>query len=261
MVEVNENNIHVFAYEMKENGDEVWSKRLLETFVATKRQNPLQLHSAYISGGTLHAEYSLAEEGCAWFQLNGGYFNDLGFKEKGLHRFACDVSGQACGVHTLRVKLETPNGIYMQSLEFEKGTVNMVHWSKDLGCAVVGKILRASYDSIILGTRNGDIHRIHTDDGAIQWTFKAGSAWSGGLLEDNRLYFGTASGDLYCVHPETGELRWKQNDLDPAGCAAAPASVQTGKGKFILFPSSSGNIYALIGSSVPLNGYLPQREP
>jgi len=206
--------------------------------------NPVSGFSSKVENGNLLGEFTLTEEAQLAFQIDSGFWNDLGRINPGDHRFTVDVSKQARGTHTIRLKAQTPSGPFFSSLEFNKDTEGLFTWETNLGSAVTGDILSTSSGQIILGTREGLVYCLDAGTGDLVWRYDAGAAWGGGVLEGSRLYFGTAKGEFHCVDSNEGGLVWKRT-LDEAGFQAAPRVYHPEGETLVYLGSSSGRMYAL----------------
>ncbi|HHT85616.1 MAG: PQQ-binding-like beta-propeller repeat protein [Bacillota bacterium] len=200
--------------------------------------------SVRVEDETLKASFYLSEPASLWFQIDGGYYNELGMKKRGTHEFSVDISAHAPGTHTLRIKAVTGDGQYVTTKEFEKDTDELILWKQDLGSSLVARMLKASPSNVIVGTRNGMVYSIDAGKGDILWEYDAGAPWSGGAIDGQKLYFGTAAGEVHCLDKNTGRMTWKTT-LDPAGFVEPPVICDTGKGRCLIIGSPSGKVYAL----------------
>ena len=206
--------------------------------------NPLSRLSVQPEDDTLRAKFHLSEPASVWFQIDGGHYNLLGDKRRGIHEFSIDITARAPGTHTLRIKAVTGDGQYITTGEFEKGTDELVLWKQDLGSSLVARMLKASPSNVIVGTRNGVVYSLDAESGNIFWKYDAGSPWGGGVIDGYNLYFGTAAGEIHCLDKNTGRMTWKIA-LDSAGFVEPPALCDTDTGRCLIIGSPSGKVYAL----------------
>lgn len=213
-------------------------------------KNPIKEFSVEVQDGILKGTFSLSHAGSTWFQIDGGHYNELGEKGPGIHHeFSVDISAQAPGTHTLRLKVAGPDGLYIETSEFQKDTAKMVVWKKELGSALTGRLLMEEPYRVIAGTGNGRVYSIDTKSGGIMWEYDAGAPWGGGAIDDQRLYFGTSAGEIHCIDKNTGIIKWK-TALDPQGFTEPPLVHGTSGRKLLYIGSSSGHLYAVN----PVNG-------
>lgn len=206
--------------------------------------NPLSRLSVRLEDHTISVRFYLSEPASVWFQIDGGHYNLLGDKRRGIHEFSVDIAAHAPGIHTLRVKAVTVDGQYITDAEFEKSTDGPVLWKQDLGSSLVARMIKASPSDIIVGTRDGMVYCIDAETGDIIWEYDAGAQWGGGTIDGQKLYFGTAAGEIHCVDKNTGRMTWKIA-LDPAGFVEPPAVCDTATGRCLIIGSPSGKVYAL----------------
>lgn len=206
--------------------------------------NPIKEVSVEVENDTLNCAFDLLEHASLWFQIDGGYYNELGNRQPGTHDFAVDISSHAPGAHTLRIKAVTADSPYISATQFEKDTASFVLWRKQLGSSIVARMLFESPYKVILGTRDGMVYSFDPQDGNMLWQYDAGSAWGGGVIDGRKLYFGTSAGEIHCIDKNTGRMTWKTS-LDPFGFVEPPLVYKTSSGKFVFTGSSSGNVYAL----------------
>ncbi|QUL98794.1 MAG: PQQ-binding-like beta-propeller repeat protein [Candidatus Fermentithermobacillus carboniphilus] len=248
VIKADPSKMDIYSVTKKEDNGTVTTQETLLGQVTVKRleefENPVTAFSANVHQGILTGKYELRERAALAFQIDGGYYNDLGEMLPGSHEFTVDVSKHARGIHTLRLKADGPDGVYFKTLEFGKDESGMILWKKELGSAVSGRMLLKSPTEAILGTRDGRIFCVRIPDGEVLWTFDAVSAWGGGALDGNRLYFGTAKGDLFCLDATRGTLVWRTS-LDPAGFSEPPAIYASTHGKLLYIGSASGKLFAV----------------
>lgn len=206
--------------------------------------SPVTSFSAAVEGGRVSGKIELSRAAQVSFQIDRGSYNPLGELGPGSHQFTQDVSGHAKGTHSIRLKAVAGGISYFASGEFDKDASDITAWRLELGSAVVGDLLRYGQDRVILGTRDGAVRCVDLKDGRILWQFAAGSAWGGGVLDGDMLYFGTAAGDVCTLDADDGSASWRAS-LDKAGFFAAPAIALTPMGKLVIAGSSSGKLYAL----------------
>lgn len=209
-------------------------------------QNPLKNLSVTPSAGTVSIGFDLSEKAHVALQIDGGYYNDLGEMNQGHTDLTWDVSKQARGIHTLRLKVTTADGPFFSSVEFEKDLRDLFLWTRDLGSSCLEDILQTSDGRLIAGTKDGNIYCLSARDGSIIWRYDAQAPWGGGALDEQRkrLYFGTAGGEFHCLDIESGDFIWKTT-LDDRGFAAAPQIVDIQGGRTVCIGSSSGKMYGI----------------
>lgn len=206
--------------------------------------NPIKDLSVEVLDGTLKATFDLGSPGPVWFQIDGGYYNELGQKELGTHEFSVNISAHAPGTHTLRLKASGTDGPYIRTAEFEKDTEKLVLWKTELGSALAGRLLLESQNRVIAGTRDGMVYSIDTETGSILWKYDAGAPWGGGIIDKERLYFGTGASQVHCIDKSTGSMIWKTT-LDAQGFTEPPLVNSTSGRSLLYIGSSSGRVYAL----------------
>ncbi len=209
----------------------------------TPNPSPISEFAAQTENGLLTGTFLLSEPASVAYQIDGGTYQNLGRLQEGPNRLSCSVAAHAQGTHTVRIKAATNSGPYFASQEFSKDS-SILAWRTELGSAVVGDIVHDRQGGAIVGTRDGMIRRIRLSDGLPMWEHQSGSAWGGGVMVDNRLYFGTASGHLYCLNALDGTFIWSTT-LDKSGFPASPLAAIGPLGKSIIIGSSSGTVYSV----------------
>ncbi len=253
VAEANGRELKVYAVKPASGNSEASCSKSLLGQISAKTigsfHSPIKDLSVEVLEGTLKATYSLGSPGPVWFQIDGGYYNELRQEEPGIHEFSVNISAHAPGTHTLRLKASGTDGPYILTAEFQKDTEKLVLWKNELGSALAGRLLLESQNRVIAGTRNGMVYSIDTETGSILWKYDAGAPWGGGIIEKERLYFGTGASQVHCIDKSTGNMIW-ETTLDAQGFTEPPL-VSTTSGRNLLYiGSSSGKVYALN----PVNG-------
>lgn len=121
------------------------------------------------------------------------------------------------------------------------GNTPSVLWSRDLGspiragAAVVG-------DTVIVGTRLGDIYGLDAANGQVRWIFPTGAAITAApLVTSDTAYLGTSGGVLYALAVADGALRWNYR----AGWPILSAAALSADGTTVLFAAEDIAAYGL----------------
>ncbi len=212
---------------------------------ASFKSTPSPLSNLIVSyeEDSLNIGFDLSSSARMAFQIDGGSYADRGPLAAGHHEFSLDVSGYAKGMHTFRLKANTHAESYIECSEFAKDRDDLLLWSLDLGSNVTGKLQRLGSDKTIVGTSDGLIRCLQIETGSTVWEYRAGSAWGGGTVDANRLYFGTADGRLTCLDASSGTLIWQSRRQGPS-FVSAPLVYDAGYGKSVTIGSTEGSVYS-----------------
>lgn len=231
------------VYSVTQAGTAERATRLESTASLKSTPSPLSDLTVSYEEESLTIGFDLSRQTHMTYQIDGGSFGDWGTLPAGHHEFSLDVSGYSKGMHTFRLRANTPAGSYMECSEFAKDADDLLLWSLDLGSNVSGKLQRLGSDKAIVGTSDGVIRCLQIETGSTLWEYRAGSVWGGGTVDDNRLYFGTADGRLTCLDASSGTLVWQSRRQGPS-FVSAPLVCDAGYGKSVVIGSTEGSVYS-----------------